>query len=244
MSKNLKCEHYNRSCLIYSLCCSKWYPCRLCHDELEDHEVDRFKISLIKCAECFQIQNPSNKCINCNKKFSDYYCDICHLWVSNKDIYHCNSCGLCRNGKECDMHHCKKCNICIPRKYQYTHTCVENSTHGNCPICFDYMFTSTKELMILKCGHWIHKECNKEYSKNDYRCPLCKKSMWDMDTCWEKMTECMNKMDIPDELENIKSRIICNDCNHKSVVNYSVVHKCSKCNSWNTFLDEIINENK
>jgi RING finger and CHY zinc finger domain-containing protein 1 len=243
MSKKLKCKHYDRSCLIHSLCCNKWYSCRLCHDENENHIIDRFKISKIQCIKCLTEQKPSNKCINCNNKFSEYYCDICHLWESNKDIFHCKNCGFCRNGKKEKMYHCKKCNICIPNELKLNHTCIENSPHNNCPICLDYMFTSTKELIMLNCGHWIHKECINEYGKNDYRCPICKKSMWDMDTCWKKMAECMNEIEIPNELENLKSRIICNDCNFKSIVNYSVIHQCSQCNSWNTYLEEVINNN-
>ena len=100
MSKIFNCKHYKRECLIYSLCCQKWYPCRLCHDENENHTLDRFKISKIKCKDCNTIQKSSNKCINCNKKFAEYYCDICHLWDCSKEIYHCNDCGFCRIGKK------------------------------------------------------------------------------------------------------------------------------------------------
>lgn len=243
MKKNDKCLHYNRKCLIHSLCCDKWYPCRICHDENEDHLIDRFKISKIKCIKCLTEQAPSNKCIKCNIFFSDYYCDICHLWESKKEIYHCKKCGICRNGFEKNMYHCDKCNVCIPKHKKVNHTCRENSTHNNCPICLEYMFTSTKDLMILDCGHWIHKECIKEYSKNDYRCPTCKKSMWDMKDCWIKMKKCMENIDIPEDFKGKKAKIICNDCQEKSIVDYTIIHQCLKCSSWNTYLDEIININ-
>ena len=241
MNKNIKCEHYKRSCFIYSLCCKKWYQCRICHDESEDHSLDRFKISKIKCAKCGKIQKPSNKCIQCSNKFADYYCNICHLWDSNKDIYHCDKCGICRSGKNEKMYHCDECNICIPTETKFTHTCVRNSPHNDCPICLEDMFTSTKELMVLNCGHWIHKNCNEKYAEKSYRCPTCKKSMWDMELCWNKINDYMKNIEFPKEFENAKANIICNDCLEKSTVNYSVIHKCLKCNSWNTTLEDLVN---
>ena len=105
------------------------------------------------------------------------------------------------------------------------------------------MFTSTKDIMMLDCGHWIHKDCYEEYSKNDYRCPSCKKSMGNMKQCWKKMSDYINQLKIPKEFNTTKCIITCNDCLKKSIVNFSILHKCPLCNSWNTFLNEIVNEN-
>lgn len=37
-------------------CCGKFYVCRLCHDDEENHQMDRFKVREVKCASCNTIQ--------------------------------------------------------------------------------------------------------------------------------------------------------------------------------------------
>ena len=34
--EKIVCIHYNRGCSFISPCCEKIYPCRHCHDEVED----------------------------------------------------------------------------------------------------------------------------------------------------------------------------------------------------------------
>ena len=48
----VSCSHYDRECMILSPCCHKWYSCRLCHDEEEDHNIDRYTINKMKCKLC------------------------------------------------------------------------------------------------------------------------------------------------------------------------------------------------
>ena len=47
---------------LYSIafCCKKKYPCRLCHDENEDHNMDRKKTENIVCRKCNLKQVVSN----------------------------------------------------------------------------------------------------------------------------------------------------------------------------------------
>ena len=53
--------------------------------------------------------------------------------------------------------------------------------HKNCPICQLDLFNSMENVQLLKCGHSIHASCLKEYvSSNNYQCPLCKISLFDM----------------------------------------------------------------
>jgi len=239
-SDQQKCLHYERKCKIITPCCNKLYDCRICHDENEDHIVDRFSISKMKCTSCNKIQDVAKKCIYCKEDISDYYCDICHLWDSKKHIYHCNKCGICRNGLKDEKYHCDKCNICIPINFKDSHVCVENSSHNNCPICWEYMLTSHKQITILKCGHCMHTECLNELCKNDYRCPVCKKSIGDMSECWIKMTDCMKNVKIPEEMMTWKARISCNDCGFKCISDYQIVHECTQCGGWNTYVENII----
>ena len=39
--ETLGCAHYPKGCQIFAPCCGKIYPCRLCHDEGEEHKIDR-----------------------------------------------------------------------------------------------------------------------------------------------------------------------------------------------------------
>ena len=65
---NIECKHYQRNCLILAECCQKFYPCRICHDEKEDHKINRY-LTKMKCKLCNEIQDVSNECITCNEKW-------------------------------------------------------------------------------------------------------------------------------------------------------------------------------
>lgn len=85
---------------------------------------------------------------------STYYCATCHLFESNpaKSIYHCPDCKICRIGKGLgiDFYHCKKCNVCMAIDRQ-DHPCVERALESDCPICGEFMFTSTSAATFLVC---------------------------------------------------------------------------------------------
>lgn len=40
-SKKLGCPHYQRGARFQAICCGRWYVCRFCHDQAEDHQVVR-----------------------------------------------------------------------------------------------------------------------------------------------------------------------------------------------------------
>ena len=94
------CDHYDRNCLLECPKCLKFYQCRLCHDEHEDHKIDRFSVKNIKCKLCKTVQPPSNKCKKCLIEMAYYYCSICNLYDNDekKIIKHCEFCGICRIG--------------------------------------------------------------------------------------------------------------------------------------------------
>ncbi|KAJ3604610.1 hypothetical protein NHX12_029350 [Muraenolepis orangiensis] len=77
-------------------CCGKLYVCRLCHDAEENHQMDRFKVTEVQCADCQTVQQAQQTCQKCNVEFGEYYCDICHLFDKDKKQYHCQPCGICR----------------------------------------------------------------------------------------------------------------------------------------------------
>ena len=58
------CNHYKTDHHIYTKCCRKIYPCRLCHDENEDHSIYRYNIKQMFCSFCNCIQKVNSHCIN------------------------------------------------------------------------------------------------------------------------------------------------------------------------------------
>ena len=231
------CKHYKRGCLMKAFCCNEFVPCRLCHNEKMDHEIDRFKTEIMKCKFCNEIQPVSKKCIKCEEIMGKYYCNICKFW-SNDDSnkFHCKDCGICRVGNREDYFHCNICNTCINISLKESHNCIQNTMHTNCTICQNDLFNSIKQVSILKCGHSIHTECLKEYLlQNNYQCPLCKISLVDMKTHWENIDLFIKEQEMPDEFKNSISYNYCNDCKKKSFSKYHFIYnKCYFCKGFNT----------
>ncbi|MCJ1275287.1 hypothetical protein MMC21_003088 [Puttea exsequens] len=109
--KALGCAHYKRNIKLQCSACHRWYTCRFCHDEVEDHMLNRRETKSMLCMLCGCAQPASEECATCNERAAWYYCDVCKLWDddSEKSIYHCNDCGICRIGEGLgkDFFHCK-----------------------------------------------------------------------------------------------------------------------------------------
>lgn len=121
----LGCLHYRRNVKLQCAACEKWYTCRLCHDEVEEHILPRKMTKHMLCMLCGYAQKASDSCVNCGECAAQYYCNICKLWSDdvNKPIYHCDDCGICRvgHGLDKDFFHCK---VCTSRR------CPHHSTRG------------------------------------------------------------------------------------------------------------------
>lgn len=107
----LGCQHYKRNVKLQCFSCKKWYTCRFCHDEVEDHHLNRPKTENMLCMLCGYAQPASQLCKNCGEVAALYYCSTCKLWDNDtsKSIYHCHDCGICRVGQGLgkDFFHCK-----------------------------------------------------------------------------------------------------------------------------------------
>ncbi|KAI9753464.1 MAG: hypothetical protein M4579_005148 [Chaenotheca gracillima] len=107
----LGCQHYLRNVKLQCAACNRWYTCRFCHDEVEDHSLNRRETKNMLCMLCGTPQPAAESCAKCERRTAHYYCDICKLWDddSEKSIYHCNDCGICRIGQGLgkDFYHCK-----------------------------------------------------------------------------------------------------------------------------------------
>jgi len=235
----LGCKHYPRRAKIRADCCGKFFSCRLCHDEASDHKIDRYATQEMMCMHCFTAQPVGQFCQSdvCNgREMAKYYCEPCRLFSdADKSIFHCSDCGMCRVGEGLgiDYKHCHKCNSCISISIFEDHVCLENALHSNCPICAEYMFTSTVPVCILKCGHYIHIPCLDEYTEQDYRCPICMKSLGDMSHRWTQLDAYLAENPMPEEY-NKTTTILCHDCGDKTETAFHFLyHKCS-CGSYNT----------
>lgn len=238
-TSEIKCTHYSSNCLLECPICNNFYSCRLCHDANEDHVLDRYSISNIKCKLCNTIQTSSNICINCNIEFAKYYCNICNIFDStpNKNIYHCEKCNICRIGTKDTLKHCDICDMCWDISAFNNHNCVpKNRYYEECVICKEELKNSVNKVMAMNCKHLAHLICiNKNLENGNYQCPICRKSVVDMTNYWNTIESYVNNCEMPEEDKNKKVQILCNDCEDKSITNYHYLyHKCQICNSWNT----------
>ncbi|PLB44059.1 zf-CHY-domain-containing protein [Aspergillus steynii IBT 23096] len=235
----LGCQHYKRNVKLQCFSCKKWHTCRFCHDEVEDHHLIRPKTENMLCMLCGHAQPAAQLCQNCGELTAQYYCSTCKLWDndSSKSIYHCNDCGICRIGQGLgkDFFHCKTCCVCLPISIENTHRCIERSTQCDCPICGDYMFTSPETVVFMRCGHSIHQKCLSEYSKTSYRCPICNKTITNMESTFRNLDRTIHSQPMPAEFKDTRALVYCNDCGVKSVVKYHWLGlRCDMCESYNT----------
>ncbi|KAH7133309.1 hypothetical protein B0J13DRAFT_597822 [Dactylonectria estremocensis] len=235
----LGCQHYERNVKLQCFTCKKWYTCRFCHDANEDHNLVRRETRNMLCMICATPQKASNACVGCGETAAHYYCNICKLWENrqSKSIYHCNDCGICRRGMGLgkDFFHCKTCSACISTSIETSHKCIERSTDCDCPICGEYMFTSPRPVVFMPCGHSIHKRCYDQHMKVSYKCPICNKSLTNMESQFRNLDVAIQSQPMPPEFRDTTAVILCNDCSGKSTVRYHWLGlKCSICRSYNT----------
>ncbi|KAG8237622.1 hypothetical protein J437_LFUL016875 [Ladona fulva] len=115
----LGCDHYERNCKFIvsnAPCCRRIYSCRFCHDDKEDHAINRHEVDTLICAKCSTVQSVKLECEHCGVRFGKYGCLKCRLFDNEeKGQFHCEECGICRIGGKQNYFHCEKCNICLPK---------------------------------------------------------------------------------------------------------------------------------
>ncbi|XP_066164381.1 E3 ubiquitin-protein ligase RZFP34 isoform X1 [Oryza sativa Japonica Group] len=195
------CVHYRRKCKIRAPCCGEIFDCRHCHNEAKDslevsisdrHEIPRHEIKLVICSLCNKEQDVQQDCSNCGACLGKYFCAKCNFYDDDvsKNQFHCDGCGICRTGGAENFFHCDKCGCCYSYVLKDSHHCVERAMHHNCPVCFEYLFDSTKDISALHCGHTIHLECLYEMrSHQQFSCPVCLRSACDMSHAWQKLDQ-------------------------------------------------------
>ena len=204
---DLGCMHYKRNVKVQCFDCRQWYACRHCHDAAHDlpfaHNLNRKKTQNMLCMLCQTPQPAGETCMNCGEYAAWYYCDKCKLWDndSNKRIYHCDDCGLCRLGEGLgkDFVHCRRCNVCISISTSASHPCIERATDSDCPLCLSYLFESPTPVVSLPCGHYMHGSCYKDLMAVTYKCPVCSKSAVNMELQWRKLDDEIALQPMPEE---------------------------------------------
>lgn len=241
---NKTCEHYKNNCTFKASCCDKFYDCKRCHDSkliIEDLYNDKendhiFICTEIKCLNCETIQSLQQYCENCKLCLGNYFCKSCIILENEKEIFHCDKCGICRLGKRDNYFHCETCDCCINIASKDIHICTKNALKRNCSICYEYLHTSRESSYFLKCGHALHAQClEMNIKNNDYRCPVCRKSAFDMSSYFEQLDEEIQLIQMPEEYRNKIVKIFCNDCESNTETNFHIIGmKCSVCKSYNT----------
>lgn len=230
------CSHYDRHCDIIANCCQERFSCRLCHDEYSDHKINRFETKEIICRNCETRQVVSNLCIGCGVQFGEYFCEICRLWINSKEgieiqVYHCEGCGICNKGSSSNIKHCYDCGICW--NTANTHICPKDVKMLQCSICLENVYQSVDGFIALKCQHTAHQTCLLKLLEHDVKCPLCKKSAWNVN--WQELDDLIAMQPMPEELIDKKVSILCNDCLTKSETKFHFLgNKCDNCGSYNT----------
>ncbi|CAK7349704.1 unnamed protein product [Dovyalis caffra] len=233
------CEHYKRNCKLRATCCGKLFACRFCHDKVSDHTMDRKATSEMMCMCCLKIQPVGQICTTptCNGlSMAKYYCNICKFFDDERSVYHCPFCNLCRVGKGLgiDYFHCMTCNCCLGIKL-VNHKCLEKGLETNCPICCDFLFTSSSTVRALPCGHYMHSTCFQAYTCSQYTCPICCKSLGDMAVYFGMLDALLATEELPEEYRDRCQDILCNDCAQKGSAQFHwLYHKCGFCGSYNT----------
>ncbi|KAJ7943135.1 putative Zinc finger protein [Quillaja saponaria] len=233
------CEHYKRNCKLRAACCGNLFTCRFCHDKVSDHLMDRKATAEMMCMCCLQIQPVGPVCLtpSCSGlSMAKYYCSICKFFDDERTVYHCPFCNLCRlgNGLGTDFFHCMKCNCCLSMKL-VDHECREKGLETNCPICCDFLFTSSEIVRALPCGHFMHSACFQAYTCSHYICPICSKSLGDMTVYFGMLDALLASEELPEEYRDRCQDVLCNDCGKKGIASFHwMYHKCRFCGSYNT----------
>lgn len=243
------CKHYKRKCQLLAPCCDKYYTCRLCHDEAFEYNkgcqverMDRHAVKQIKCLLCKKEQKPQKECEGCAKPLGHYTCLVCNFFddTKEKQISHCDKCGICRMGLLESRKHCDKCNTCFNIHGFEGHYC-KSEKDDVCGICMEDFFYNRKPMTRFgQCKHPIHSSCLKQLLKNKvYNCPICGRA-WGKEN--EAFIEQIDKL-IEETKDNFKFEgkflyfdILCMNCMGKTpqVQFHPYGMKCGDCGSYNT----------
>ena len=95
----------------------------------------------------------------------------------------------------------------------------------------------------MRCGHSIHHACYKEHALNSFKCPICSRSIINMEMTFRHLDAAISGQPMPPEFRDTKAWVYCNDCCAKTLVKYHWLGlKCAVCDSYNTAQLQILSE--
>ncbi len=205
-----------------------------------------------------QLQQPiSDRCAGCGESFGKYFCGECKIFDDNdKGQFHCDGCGesktqnscmisrifkifflgLCRLGGRENFFHCDTCDMCLPISFKKNHTCIENLSRTNCPVCLEDLHTSKERCQILPCQHLVHQSCfGKLLDQSLFNCPICSRSMIDLDQLWTTMADAVERNPMQGRFKDLFVDVFCRDCFKSARAKYHTIGvRCVDCGSFNT----------
>ncbi|CAM9778753.1 unnamed protein product [Chrysoparadoxa australica] len=129
--KVLGCPHYQRACKLRTPCCGRLFTCRLCHDQVMDHSMDRYQAKEMLCMHCGSLQPVAETCCNpdCSgagagagagageskasaasgESTTEHQAGASEASLAR---YFCGVCSLFDDAPEKDIYHCPYCNVC------------------------------------------------------------------------------------------------------------------------------------
>lgn len=237
-----QCSHYMRKCKFYTPCCESIYRCRYCHDAEKDHVLTKENVTQLVCEDCNTIQPLQQNCQNCGLQFGKYFCLECKLFddEEKRQQFHCKGCGICRIGEQDKYFHCDGCDMCLPINLKDKHTCIENVSHANCPVCLEDIHASREPSQIPPCHHLIHKSCFEQltFVHNKLVCPVCNKSLYNEEALkplWEFYDSEIKSIPMPEKYQDLFVEAICRNCQSVGMSTFHPVGlKCQHCGGYNT----------
>ncbi|KAM7273757.1 hypothetical protein ACFE04_028421 [Oxalis oulophora] len=193
------CKHYKRNCKLFAPCCNRLYTCIRCHDELDTSHQIDGKT--ITKMMCM-------KCLKIQPLGTICSTVSCNNFSMAK--YYCRICKLFDDERE--IYHCP-----------------EKSFMDVCPICHEDIFTSFFPVKALPCGHNMHSACFEIYTCTSYICPLCSKSLGDMQLYFQMLDTLLAEEKMPEDYSGRTQK-------RESVPFHWLHHKCPLCKSYNTRL--------
>jgi hypothetical protein len=81
----------------------------------------------------------------------------------------------------------------------------------------------------------MHVGCYEMYTATNYVCPICSKSLGDMESYFIRIDEMLEREKMPKEFDGVRSKVFCADCENRSVAPFHFLyHRCFHCASYNT----------
>ena len=87
----------------------------------------------------------------------------------------------------------------------------------------------------MRCGHAMHRGCYEEHIKSAYKCPICSKSVVNMETQFRNLDIAIQMQPMPEKFRDTRAVVLCNDCSARTTTEYHWLGlKCAVCRSYNT----------